>query len=111
MEMMARQRTDTTRAAQQELPTTDWALGEVATASRSTNAGLASLSLLDLESSELDPSYDAEKVATDNYEHYLEPTASGGISLAHGEIDDPEPDLGVNVGKMWMTDRIGGLCK
>jgi hypothetical protein len=110
MEMMARQRTDTA-IAQKEQAATDWALDEVAAASRSTNTDLAPLPLLDLDPSELDPLRDADTVTSKRYERYLEPTAPGGISLSHGDTDDPQPDMGVNVGKMWMTDRIGGLCK
>ncbi|KPI43047.1 putative transcriptional regulatory protein [Cyphellophora attinorum] len=111
MEMMARQRTDAASTAQRDQATIDCALDEVAAASRSTNTDLASLPLLALDPSELDPLRYADTATPNDYERYLEPTAPGGISLSHGETEDPELDLGVNVGKMWMTDRIGGLLR
>lgn len=111
MEMMARSRTEIAATIRKDHTGLDQLRDQAIKVPLSASADDVSLPLPHMHSSELGTTQRVENGPIDEYEHYLEPTAPGGISLSHGDAGDPELDLGIHVGKMWMTDRIGGLRK
>jgi hypothetical protein len=106
MEMMARQRNNSVRLAsisesqQTSIPALSTSLEEA-----TSKQPLFGPSTGSAESIEQD--FDLSKI-----EHYLEPAPLSIVNVPYGwSADEPSPDLGVFVGKMWMTDRVGGLFR